>query len=640
MQQHTHKYRLSRLNELEEEARELRRVSIERLSEQERAPPLCLVVWRESAGDKHTPIKTSLSRYREEWKEEVSLSRKKSEELVNALKANGDDIRSCRDAKASISSLIVTLKRAVKRVSQLVGEGREKQKRMDADVKSASVVVTCMEAAKETEQVGNEFHHRRGSSSSHSSFGSTNSSNSTPSISHKHRRTTSPHFVLTGTGMMMAVPRRTTPPRVRSRDSTRDGTVRTLFPSSSLGEEKRDKEEEKEEDGVKTQQLLRLPIKEPHEGALLLAAREARDKALEKSKDTKKELQSIEALHGDLELMLESATSFLNDNDRSMMKIAESTRRIPEDVQQWAKLLLQYAEEGCKWQQVSSLMNEAWCAAEDERRLRIKKLATIRRLVVSSTSELHSNVEAMENRKLQCKAGMEKASLWLTRTEERSKRTKIILNETISTRDIMKHRLEASLKRKQLHEECGPLHLRCSTRDPLCQAELEWKEFQIKKSEHERCIKSAHEDEAAHKLETQSLARRGESRQEAKDWLENLPIVSIQRSKSEIAFNEKDEKKNGDQEYDHDDNLKMISMFHDEMKLFRSSLEKERVSDEALSEILKKQALHVKDLKPIFSKTTQELVNASMCRKSEMNALQSDWELQEQRRASLRSFVR
>ena len=32
--QHKHKYRLSRLNELEEEAKELRRVSIERLSEQ------------------------------------------------------------------------------------------------------------------------------------------------------------------------------------------------------------------------------------------------------------------------------------------------------------------------------------------------------------------------------------------------------------------------------------------------------------------------------------------------------------------------------------------------------------------------------------------------------------------------------
>ena len=51
---------------------------------------------------------------------------------------------------------------------------------------------------------------------------------------------------------------------------------------------------------------------------------------MEQSKETKKELQSIEALHGDLELMLESATSFLNDNDRSMMKIAESTRRIPK----------------------------------------------------------------------------------------------------------------------------------------------------------------------------------------------------------------------------------------------------------------------------------------------------------------------
>ena len=42
----------------------------------------------------------------------------------------------------------------------------------------------------------------------------------------------------------------------------------------------------------------------------------------------------------------------------------------------------------------------------------------------------------------------------------------------------------------------------------------------------------------------------------------------------------------------------------------------------------------------MFVKTTSELVNVTTCRKSEMTALQSDWELQEQRRASLRSFVR
>ena len=431
--QHKHKYRLSRLNELEEEAKELRRVSIERLSEQERAPPLCLVVWR--GGENRTStIKAALGRYRQEWKEEVSLSRKKSEELVNALKANGDDIRSCRDAKASISSLIGTLRRAIERVRQLLSEGKEKQKRMDAEVKSASVVVTCMEAANETEQVGNEFrHHRRGSSSasSHSSFGNESSQVSSPGTG-THRRNRSPHFVLTGTGMMMAVPRRTTPPRrVRSR-----GSVNSDVSTLSRGEEEEDTKDGKrvEEEEVT---LLRLPIKQPHrtqEGALLLAARDARDRAVDRSKETKKELQSIEALHGDLELMLESATSFLNDNDRSMMKIAESTRRIPENVQQWAKLLLQYAEEGCKWQQVASLMNEAWCAAEDERRLKIKKLATIRRLVVSSTSELRRNVEAMENRNTQCRMGMEKALLRVSRTEERRKRTKTIMDEILSTR--------------------------------------------------------------------------------------------------------------------------------------------------------------------------------------------------------------
>ena len=368
-------------------------MSIERLSEQERASPLCLVVWRRGENRTQT-IKAALGRYRQEWKEEVSHSRKKSEDLINALKANGDDIRSCRDAKASISSLIGTLRRAIERVRQLLSEGREKQKRMDAEVKSASVVVTCMETAKETEQIGNEFrHHRRGSSSasSHSSFGNESSKTSSTSTG-THRRNRSPHFVLTGTGMMMAVPRRTTPPRrVRSR-----GSVNSDVSTPSRGEEREEEEEETgdakivEEEEVK---LLRLPIKQPHrtqEGALLLAAREARDVAVEKSKETKKELQSVEALHGDLELMLESATSFLNDNDQSMMKIAESTRRIPEKVQQWAKLLLQYAEEGCKWQQVASLMNEAWCAAEDERRLKIKKLATIRRLVVSSTFDIRA----------------------------------------------------------------------------------------------------------------------------------------------------------------------------------------------------------------------------------------------------------
>ena len=51
--------------------------------------------------------------------------KEKSEELVNALKANGDDIRSCRDAKASISSLIGTLRRAIERVRQLLSRKRE-----------------------------------------------------------------------------------------------------------------------------------------------------------------------------------------------------------------------------------------------------------------------------------------------------------------------------------------------------------------------------------------------------------------------------------------------------------------------------------------------------------------------------------
>ena len=92
---------------------------------------------------------------------------------MNALKANGDDIRSCRDAKASISSLIGTLRRAIEHAST-VERGKRNRREWTQRSKSASVVVTCMEAANETEQVGMRFrHHRRGSSSasSHSSFG-------------------------------------------------------------------------------------------------------------------------------------------------------------------------------------------------------------------------------------------------------------------------------------------------------------------------------------------------------------------------------------------------------------------------------------------------------------------------------------
>jgi hypothetical protein len=157
--------------------------------------------------------------------------------------------------------------------------------------------------------------------------------------------------------------------------------------------------------------------------------------------------------------------------------------------------------------------------------------------------------------------------------------------------------------------------------------------------------KGAHEDEAAHKLETQSLARRCESRQETSDWLDTLPTVSIQRSKSETLSTEakeeegkmKKEEVKDDQEEQH---LSMITTFHNDMADFRESLEEERKRDDELSTILKKEARCANDLKPMFVKTTSELVNVTTCRKSEMTALQSDWELQEQRRASLRSFVR
>ena len=70
--------------------------------------------------------------------------------------------------------------------------------------------------------------------------------------------------------MMMAVPRRTTPPRrVRSR-----GSVNSDVSTLSRGEEEEDTKDGKrvEEEEVT---LLRLPIKQPHrtqEGALLLAA--------------------------------------------------------------------------------------------------------------------------------------------------------------------------------------------------------------------------------------------------------------------------------------------------------------------------------------------------------------------------------
>ena len=213
------------------------------------------------------------------------------------------------------------------------------------------------------------------------------------------------------------------------------------------------------------------------------------------------------------------------------------------------------------------------------------------------------------------------------------------------TGTFLKQRLEKALGRKQSHEQRGPLHLCCSTREPLDRAEREWKEFEIQKSEHDRCIKGAHEDEAAHKLETQSLARRCESRQETSDWLDTLPIVSIQRSKSETLSTEakeeegkmKKEEVKDDQEGQH---LSMITTFHNDMADFRESLEEERKRDDELSTILKKEARCANDLKPMFVKTTSELVNVTTCRKSEMTALQSDWELQEQRRASLRSFVR
>ena len=215
----------------------------------------------------------------------------------------------------------------------------------------------------------------------------------------------------------------------------------------------------------------------------------------------------------------------------------------------------------------------------------------------------------------------------------------------VTTGTFLKQRLEKALGRKQSHEQRGPLHLCCSTREPLDRAEREWKEFEIQKSEHDRCIKGAHEDEAAHKLETQSLARRCESRQETSDWLDTLPIVSIQRSKSETLSTEakeeegkmKKEEVKDDQEEQH---LSMITTFHNDMADFRESLEEERKRDDELSTILKKEARCANDLKPMFVKTTSELVNVTTCRKSEMTALQSDWELQEQRRASLRSFVR
>ena len=184
----------------------------------------------------------------------------------------------------------------------------------------------------------------------------------------------------------------------------------------------------------------------------------------------------------------------------------------------------------------------------------------------------------------------------------------------------------------------------CSTREPLCRAEREWKEFEILNSEHEQCIKGAHEDEAAHKLETQSLARRCESRQETSDWLDTLPIVSIQRSKSETLSTAKEgeEKKKKEEAKDdrEEQHLSMITKFHNDMADFRESLEEERTRDDEVSTILKKEARCSNDLKPMFVKTTSELLNAMTCRKSELTALQSDWELQEQRRASLRSFVR
>lgn len=585
----THKYRLSRLNELEEEAKTLRRISIERLSEQERAPPLTLVVWRDSDVDRSTSIKMSLSRYREEWKDEVAQSRKKSEILVNALKANCDDIRSCRDAKASMTSMITTLKNTIKHVSQILGESKEKQKRMDADVKSASVVVTCMEAAKETEQIGMP-HHRRGSSSnsSISSFGSNNSSISNTS----HRRTRSPHFVLTGTGMMMAVPRRkTTPPRrrssktpppLRSQSSKGDSSSHEAF---DVCEDVQDEDESSHQQ----QKLLRLPIREPpQEGALLLAAREAQNKALRVAESTKKEVSGIEEVLGDLELMLESATAFLTNNEQSMIKVAESTRKIPEDVQQCAKVILQYAEEGCKWQQVASMINEAWCAAEDEKRLRIKKLATIRRLVVSSTSELCRNVEAMENRISKYKTSIENSSIRVSRCQERLKFTEQRMKNTLRTMNSLESRLKASLRRQKSHEERGPLHLCCSSRFPLCRAEREWQEFELKRMDHEKCIKGANEDEASYKMEMQSSARRIESRHEVQNWLEAIPSISIRRSNAndDVLGKEKEEK-------DDDENLKMITRFHVDIASFRKALVDEKSLSIELFKTLDKEASYV-----------------------------------------------
>ena len=271
------------------------------------------------------------------------------------------------------------------------------------------------------------------------------------------------------------------------------------------------------------------------------------------------------------------------------------------------------------------------------------------------SSELHRHVEAMENRKTQCRMGMEKATLRASRSEERRQCTETIMKEILSKRNVLKQRVENSSRRKQSHEQRGPLHLCCSTRKPLCRAEQEYKEFEINKSKHERCIKGAHEDEAAHKLETQSLARRYESRHEASDWLHSLPTVSIQHSKSEplqyVAAKEGEEKayeKNGErkevneerEDREEEQHLRMITTFHNEIAALRDSLGEEKTRDDELSKILKKEACCAKDLKPIFVNTTRELEHATTCRKSEMAALQSDWELQEQRRASLRSFVR
>ena len=74
----------------------------------------------------------------------------------------------------------------------------------------------------------------------------------------------------------------------------------------------------------------------------------------------------------------------------------------------------------------------------------------------------------------------------------------------------------------------------------------------------------AHEDEAAHKLETQSLARRCESRYKTSDWLDTLPIEWIQRSKSKPCQQKQRRKRENEEEEGKDDqeeqHLSMITI--------------------------------------------------------------------------------